>query len=238
MKTIGGGSHDPRRQTWPPGSLLGGLADDERRALLALGTLREYEPGSVLLREADRSTHVLLLLDGFVKITASTADGKLALLAIRVGGDVIGEMAALDGAARIATATAAGAVLARVVSQHDFHVFLERHPLVSVAISSAVVAKLRWATRRRVDFGALEVRVRLARVLLELLDSYGENTTAGRHIGVSLTQPELAALIAASEPAVHKVLADLRSGGILATGYRRLIVKDIPSLRRLARSGD
>ncbi len=234
MKTLRNEPYQPWRRAWPRGSLLGGLADAEQRALLELGVLREYEPGSQLLREADRTTYVLLLLDGFVKITVHTEDGRLALLAIRVGGDVIGELAALDGAERVASATAAGVVLARAVSQRDFRTFLEKHPSVSVAVAGAVAAKLRSATRRRVEFGALEVRARLARVLMELLASYGESTAAGCVIGVSLTQPELAALIGASEPAVHKALAEFRSEGVVATGYRKLTIKDVGRLRELA----
>jgi CRP/FNR family transcriptional regulator, cyclic AMP receptor protein len=68
---------------WPPGSLLGSLAAPERAELLRLGVRCEYPPGRVLLREGERSTHVVLLLDACVKVTAATEDGHTALLAIR-----------------------------------------------------------------------------------------------------------------------------------------------------------
>lgn len=68
-------------------------------------------------------------------------------------------------------------------------------------------AKLRWATRRRVDFGGHEALVRLARVFLELARSYGVPAGAGVEIAVPLTQPELAGLVGAAEPTVHRALA-------------------------------
>ena len=95
-------------------------------------------------------------------------------------------------------------------------------------------AKLRSATRRRVDFGSREVRIRLARVLLELTTAYGTATRDGVEIGVDLTQPELAALVGAAEPTVHRALAGFRRTGLVRTGYRRVVVLDRVRLETVA----
>lgn len=191
--------------------------------MLALGAPRLYESGTVMLREGECTSHVLVLVGGFVKVTALSPEGYLSLLAIRTAGDLVGELASMDGEPRIATVTAAGRVRARVVSQREFHWFLTHHPDVALAVSSSVGAKLRWATRRRIDFGSHEVHGRLARVLVELVSTYG---VEGGEFGVSLTQPELAALVGAAEPTVHRALAKLRKEKIVATGYRRIVVCD------------
>lgn len=220
--------------TFPRGSFLAGLSRVARIALLDLGVAREFGPERVLLREGDASTHAFLLVDGCVKITGTTPDGQLALLAIRVGGDLVGELAAMDSQPRVATVTTAGRVTARLINQAEFRRFLAGFPDVALAVSSSVGAKLRWATRRRIDFGSREVRIRLARVLLELATSYG--IPAGTHvrIGVALTQPELAALVGAAEPTVHRALALLRRQGIVETGYRRVCVCDPARLAGVA----
>jgi CRP-like cAMP-binding protein len=219
---------------FPMGSFLAGLTPKAASALLALGTTREFAPETVLIHEGDTSTHAFLLLDGCVKVTGTTPEGQLALLAIRVGGDLVGELAAMDGQPRIATVTTAGRVRARIVAQAEFRRCLAAMPEVALAVSSSVGAKLRWATRRRIDFGSREVRIRLARVLVELAASYG--TPAGPHVklGVSLTQPELAALVGAAEPTVHRALALLRRENIIETGYRRLCVRDQARLAAVA----
>jgi CRP/FNR family cyclic AMP-dependent transcriptional regulator len=224
----------PVGTTFPSGSFLAGLSRTARGALLELGIAREFGPEKLLLREGDPSTHVFLLVDGCVKITGATPEGHLALLAIRVGGDLVGELAAMDGQPRVATVTTAGRVRARLVSQAEFRRFLLGFPDVALAVSGSVGAKLRWATRRRIDFGSREVRIRLARVLLELATSYG--IPAGPHlrIGVALTQPELAALVGAAEPTVHRALARLRREAIVETGYRRVCVCDRERLAAVA----
>jgi CRP/FNR family transcriptional regulator, cyclic AMP receptor protein len=221
-------------QPWPVNSLLATLSPATREELLALGTRRQFQRGQVLLREGELSTHVILLVQGCVKVTATTPNGGLALLAIRMGGEIIGELAGLDGQPRSATATAAGLVRSRVMPRTTFHDFLTRHPDAALAVGRSVGAKLRWATRRRVDFSGYEVPVRVARVLAELAVAYGEHTGAGVEIQVPLTQPELAALVGAAEPTVHKALAKLRRRGVIVTGYRQMTVLDLAELRAAA----
>src|SRR5713226_7566089 len=113
---------------------------------------------TILLAEGDRSTHLFLLVDGCVKVTAGNEDGHVALLAIRVGGDLVGELSCLDGHPRAATVTAAGHLVARTISQPQFHLFLRDHPFAALAVSASVGDKLRSATRRWVDFNGREAR--------------------------------------------------------------------------------
>jgi CRP/FNR family transcriptional regulator, cyclic AMP receptor protein len=217
-------------RAWPDGTLLQSLSVPARTDLQLLGRIREFPTGSRLLLQGDTSTHVILLLEGCVKITADTNEGQSVLLDVRIAGDLVGELSALDGSPRLASVTAAGLVRARVVDQAAFHAFLNRHPAAAVAVSAAVAAKLRWSTRRRIDFGGYPVHVRLARVILELARTYGRPDGEEVHIGVELSQPEWAALIGASEPAVHRALKDLRQRGIVRTGYRQTVILQPKSL--------
>ncbi|WET77300.1 Crp/Fnr family transcriptional regulator [Amycolatopsis sp. QT-25] len=202
--------------------------------LLRIGTGRLFRSGDVLVREGESTTFVVLLLEGCAKVTATTADGGRALLAIRGAGDLIGELAGFDGEPRSATVTAVGRLRARVAPRAEFHRFLAEHPDAAVAVSRLMAAKLRWSTERRVDFSGYDVAVRLARVLVALVATHGTHTARGWEIGFPLTQPELAALIGAAEPTVHKSLTELRRREILDTGYRRMTIVDLPALRAAA----
>jgi CRP/FNR family transcriptional regulator, cyclic AMP receptor protein len=232
--TRGRRHHDPHRGNWPAGSVLGSIPAATRQRMLELGTLRHYEPGKVLLREGEPSTHVILLVEGYVKVVATTIRGGVALLDIRVGGDLVGELAGLDGQPRSASVVTAGPSVVRLIKQPDFAAFLGGHPDAAAAVSRGIAAKLRWATRRRIDFGGAEVKVRVARVLVELAESYGELDRTGARIAVSLTQPELAGLVGAAEPTVHKALTTLRREQVIQTGYRRIAVLDERRLRAVA----
>ncbi len=227
------------QERWPARSFLGDMSEPVRAKLLAIGTRCRYLPEEILIREGDRSNHVVLLRSGFVKVTARLDNGHEALLAIRVGGDVVGEMAAIDdGAPRSATVTACGEIAASIVRESDLRHFLESHPEAARAVNRIVVQRLRWSNQRRVEFGGYPVKIRLARVLAELAASHGQPVPRGLVIGVDLTQPELAALTGSAEVTIHKALAELRREGLITTGYRRTTVLDVKRLRGIARLGE
>jgi CRP/FNR family transcriptional regulator, cyclic AMP receptor protein len=213
---------------WPAGSLLGTLPASIKQGLLRLGVRQQFEAGKVLIRQGEQSTHAFLMLDGFVQVTASTEAGDVALLDIRAGGDLVGELAALDGQPRSATVAAAGSVIVRLIDQAELRAYLRDNPDAWLAVTRGIAAKLRWATRRRIDFSGGSAMVRLMRVLIELAESYGEPNTRGGGVVIttSLTQPELAALVGAAERTVHKALAELRERRLVNTGYRRITVLD------------
>ncbi|CAM5472771.1 Crp/Fnr family transcriptional regulator [Streptomyces aurantiogriseus] len=220
-------------QKWPARSLLGAVSPDARRELLDLGVRTRFEVGEVLLSEGADDRHVLLLLSGFAKVTARVENGEETLLAVRVGGDSVGEMAAMDGAPRSATVTACGEVVARLVPAATLHTLLARRPDVHLVLTGIVADRLRWANRRRLDFRGYPVKVRLARLLVELVGTYGQPGEDGMVLGCRLTQPELAALTGAAETTVHKGLRELREEGLLETGYGSTVIRDLPRLRRL-----
>lgn len=220
---------------WPARSLLGVLAPQVRQEVLELGVQKRFEAGDVLLSEGATDRHVLLLLSGFAKVTARVENGETSLLAVRVGGDTVGEMAAVDGSApRSATVTACGPMTTRVVQSGALHELLMRRPEVSVALTRIIADRLRWANRRRLDFRGYPAKVRLARLLVELATSYGHPVDGGVVVGCRLTQPELAALTGAAETTIHKGLRELRLNGLLETGYGATTIRDLPRLMDLA----
>jgi CRP/FNR family cyclic AMP-dependent transcriptional regulator len=222
---------------WPARSLLGSLSAPARDRLLALGAIRQYPADRVLIRELDDTGYVLVLMDGIVKVTARAQDGRPALLAVRIGGDLVGELAALDGRDRSATVTSCGTVVARVVSRPDFLDCLRRDPQIAQAVSESVVAKFREASARQVDFAGSDVATRLARVLYHVAMTYGQRAGNVVRISWPITQPELATLAGAAEPTAHRALRQFREAGVVTTGYRSITVNDLARLQALAYPG-
>ncbi|GAB3444201.1 Crp/Fnr family transcriptional regulator [Streptomonospora sediminis] len=219
---------------WPAASLLGVLNPNQRDRLLALGARVRYPPDRVLIRQGDRSTFAMVLLDGVVKASARTSGERDALLAIRMGGDLVGEFSAMDDRPRSATVTTCGPVVARMVTRAEFLACLHRNPELMHEVNQAVLAKLRTANNHRIDLAGCDVPTRLARVLHQIALTYGEPTGAGAVIPWPLTQPELASLSGAAEPTVHKILRTLRKDGVVSTGYRTIAINDLAQLSSIA----
>ena len=72
------------------------LAAPERLALAASGVEEMFRVGSVLCREGDESSHVMIVESGWAKVSVTVgADAGEQIIAVRGPGDVIGERAAL-----------------------------------------------------------------------------------------------------------------------------------------------
>ncbi|TYB45710.1 Crp/Fnr family transcriptional regulator [Actinomadura chibensis] len=228
---------EPQRP-WPRGTLLAKLPPASRTRLMELGSQRVYEHGEVLLYEQERSTHVVLLLGGFAKVTSNLGDGRVALLGIRMAGDTVGEMAALDGSPRAATVTACGRLLVRTIPREEFIALLRDLPDVNINVSGVISRRLRWANRRRVDFYGYPTRVRLARILVDLAATYGHAADEGIVFDIELTQDELGAMAGADADTAGRELRKLKSDGLIGTGYRRTAILDLKALRAMARLAD
>jgi CRP-like cAMP-binding protein len=216
-----------------PRPFLEHLSAKEREELLALGVTRTLRPGTVLLTEGARDTHVEILRTGHVKVTRSSG-GIPRLLGIRLPGDIVGEFGAITGTGRQATVTTCDEVVSTVIRQAEFLRFLARHPRVANQLTATVGERLQWANTRRSEFTTFPVHVRLARVLGDIAIGSGEATGDGVLIGVRLNHAELASLVGAAEDTVQKALRLLRRRGLIRTGYRRIVVLDLDGLLALA----
>ena len=214
-----------------PEGFLSELAPDERRELEALGSVRRYPRGEVLFHQGDDAGAVLVLLSGHVKASMLN-DGREVILAFPGPGELLGELSAVDGEPRSGTVRAIDDIEALVIPGSAFRAFIDRHPRIGLVLLRSVAARLRASDRQRVDYAINDVVVRVAGRLVELCDRFGAQDGAGIDIGLPITQDELAAWAGASREAVAKAMALLRALGWVQTERRRILVLDLPALRR------
>jgi CRP-like cAMP-binding protein len=212
---------------------LSELDPDEREDLKRLGSVRRYRRGDVLFHQGDDAGAVVVLLDGHVK-AAMMNDGREVILGFPGPGELLGELSAVDGLPRSGTVRAVDDVEALVVPGSAFRAFLEHRPRIALVLLRSIAARLRESDRQRVDYAVNDVVVRVAGRLVELCDRYGAENGAGIDVGLSITQDELAAWAGASREAVAKAMALLRTLGWVQTERRRILVLDLPALRRYA----
>jgi CRP-like cAMP-binding protein len=221
--------------SWPvAGSFLAALGADEREVFLRDSTRRWFAAQTALFHQGDPSTHVLVVLVGWVKASAISRGGYEALLAIRGPGDIIGELSAFDGKVRSATVLTLGPVEVAVLSSEHFITLLGRRPQLAITLFGYLADRLREADRRRLEFGALSVSERLVRRLVELVESHGTAESGRIVLDIPLSQRELAGSVGASREAVARVLKLLRERHIVITQRQRIVVVQPQVLRSIA----
>ena len=210
---------------------LSELEPDEREDLERLGSIRRYRRGDVLFHQGDDAGVVVVLMSGHVK-AAMVSDGREVILAFPGPGELLGELSAVDGEPRSGTVRAVDEVEALVIPGSAFRAFLEHRPRAALVLLRMVTGRLREADRQRVDYAINDVVVRVAGRLVELCDRYGAEDGAAIDVGLAITQDEIAAWAGASREAVAKAMSLLRTLGWIQTERRRILVLDLPALRR------
>ncbi|MGW4759415.1 Crp/Fnr family transcriptional regulator [Streptomyces chartreusis] len=183
---------------------------------------------SVLLRQGDPGTHVILLDSGSTLVTLTGQGGERTLLAVRGAGELLGELAVLDSQPRTASVIAAETCYVHVIPAADFLVFVDKYDMLAPLLRHAI-ARVREAETVRLEMATAPVALRLASALDRLLQAA---STAGGEYIVRLTQTELSQMIGASRNAVGAALRPWRERGWLATeAAGGLVVRDIVSIR-------
>lgn len=122
------------------------LRPADRRALGAVGALRNYPAGATLAEEGQRQdVGLFIVMHGAVRLTQRSASDGVRPLALLEPGDMFGELALLDDEPRSATATAVTPTLAFVTPIFDLRALLRRNPEIAIALLAQMSGRIRAA---------------------------------------------------------------------------------------------
>jgi CRP-like cAMP-binding protein len=190
--------------------------------------------------QGDDSNHVILIEDGWAKVTSTDEAGREVMLAVRGPGDLVGEMALLGPRRRSATITCLSRLRALVIPGARFVAFLDAHPGVWPLVTSTFIQRLDDSDRRLQAHISTRGVQRLALLLAELAELSARHippaSDGSIEIGPPLSQEELGDWMDASRETVARSLNTLRRQGLVRTGWRKITVVDLPGLLAFGRT--
>ena len=210
--------------------LLKGLPPDDLDRLAALAHTRAFPANQNIFSKGDPATGMMGVISGRVRIVSYSADGKEMVLRVIEPGEVFGEIALIDGGERTADAIAMGRCELLILERKDFLPVLETNPALCLMLLRMMCQRLRSTSEQLEDFSFLDLRTRLAKRLLRLADQHGEATPEGLHIGMTLSQQMLGAMMGTTREAVNKQLRALEDEGLIRIGRRSLTLLDRDAL--------
>jgi len=214
------------------------LRAEDLRDLELLTRLDVLSPGIVLFGEEEEPHEVFLLLEGRVKLTINSANGKRFLLRIAEPGEIVGLASALAGVPYEMTAETLNLCRIASISRIDFLQFLTRHPHALKSASIMLAGSYNQACSRfRTLGGTPSVPEKLARFLLELSATRGTQTEGRIRVHLSLTHVEIGECIGACRESVSRALRNLRRRGLIALRGAIVTIPDRGSLEMFASAG-
>ncbi len=203
---------------------------------------RKYQRGEVVFHQDDPGDRMHIIVEGRVRISLDSDDGREKDVALLQTGECFGEMALLDGSNRSAKATAVEEIETLVLMREDFLEFIREYPEVATHTTAVLTNRLRNANQMMGDLAFLDVPTRVAKQLLELAENQmGDNAANGPTGGppdgpieIPIGQDELARLVGSTRETVSRALTSYRRMGLLTTSHRRISITDLDGLERMA----
>lgn len=194
--------------------LFGSLAKAVRAAVVDQMQEVSFTAGQQIFGHGDASREVYLMLNGRVRLSILSGEGRAIAFKHACDGEIFGEIAALDGGPRSTDATALTVVRAMTLSQAALRHLIETRPQMADAAIKFVCRRLRETTLQVADIVLQPVEVRLARFLSHSATlSAPRATTVLLDLGIS--QGELALLLGAGRQKINTALAALESAGAI-----------------------
>lgn len=209
------------------------LDHEELDYISSLFTERCYDKGVNIFFEGDEGNELFIIKSGVVKIYRQEYTREVILSIFR-DGDFFGEMALLQNErVRSASAKTLDKSTVYALKKEDFSTLLKSNPETSQKILEAVLNRLRSANELITDLTILDARVRIARMLLRLVEQYGIQTKEGMLIDLKLTHQQMADMTGTVRETVTKSLLDLQHQGLIRIDQRKIMVCKLEDLKKV-----
>jgi CRP/FNR family cyclic AMP-dependent transcriptional regulator len=195
---------------------------------------KSWRAGEMIFAKGDAGTFLIALTDGRIKLSNVTHSGREMVIRFAEPGDLVGEIACLDGGERSSAAYAATDVTALMLTRSQYLDIANRFPALHAAAIAHLGQLLRQTNDRLESVSLYELSGRLARfILFSLTQKHGADLTEVEFLDLALTQTELGLLVGASRSKINAVLQEFREKDVLQRDG--LVWRcDVAALRRLA----
>lgn len=188
--------------------------------------------GRLLFSQHDESDAVYVVCAGVIALVLSTSDGRELVISELTAGQMFGELSVLTDKRRSTGAMAREASDVLAIPVEVFERALETMPALMRQVLAMTAQRLRECSTRESALAFLDAPGRLARTLVLL------NQEAGGTNIILTSQEEIAQRVGLTRQTVAKELGRWRRAGWLQTGRGKIVLLDLPALRRAAAALD
>lgn len=201
------------------------LDEPHLRDILAHCRELDVDKGQVIVSENTPGDSLFVIMDGNVKVSVISSEGKEIILSTLKGGEFFGEMSLLDGATRSANVISLSKAHLLRLSREDFlnHILPNRE--IAAGVLAVMSRRLRAANERITNLIALDVFDRLARYFKREAGEKGRLLIDGSVVFERLPQSDIASIIGSSRETVTRMIREMVDQGLVAVSGRNIILK-------------
>ena len=217
-------------------SILADLPPEDLQILMAHSTVGIYKKGEIIFREGAFPTGIFYIIDGIVKKYTADKDGKEQIIYVANKGELIGYHAILSENRFPDSAAALEESKITFIAKEDFLQAMKKSDILNRRLLKTLSHEFAVLANKLSMIAQRSVRERLALQLIVLREKYKVDFQSGMPVEINMGRDDLASLIGTVRENVVRILSEFKDAEILETKGRKIIIKDINQLIRIANS--
>ena len=187
---------------------------------------RRFGPKDMIFAPGDRDDQLYFLLSGTIRLYRLYGEYKEATTAMLREGGVFGKLSLVEGRWQDVFAEAVTDVRVAGVQKASIERSVKTNPEFALKLFSSFAERLRQSDEVIESLLHREVSTRLATLLMNLSERFGEMDSNGTIVDVRLTHQDLANMIASTREAVSKVMSEFQRDNLIEIRNRRIVILD------------
>ncbi len=185
---------------------FGSLDETSLQEIEKLCSIRHFGSGETVFRQGEPGHTLVGLVAGKLRISVTSPSGRELNLNLIEPGEIVGEIAFIDGGLRTATGTAVERSECITIQRRPFFALMDRRPQISRHLLALLCERVRWTSQLVADSAFLSVPDRMAARLRDLAQM--DEQPSQTEIHVRLSQQELADYLGVSRQVVNGYLRE------------------------------
>ena len=207
-------------------SIFWDLNEDELGHIANKMVAKHFENGNYIFLEDSEGEQCFFVLEGSVKVTRLSKDGREVILAMLNEGDFFGEMSLLDGESRSANVIALEKTKVLTLYRNDFIEVVNDYPQIAVQLLKELARRLRKSDRQIASLSLSDAEKRIALCIIRFADEQGVIQNGKVSIPKTPIQQDIANMAGTSRETVSRALGLLEKEDLIERNGRELIILD------------
>ena len=207
-------------------SIFWDLNEDELGHIADKMVAKHFENGNYIFLEDSDGEQCFFVLEGSVKVTRLSKDGREVILAMLNEGDFFGEMSLLDGESRSANVIALEKTKVLTLDRNDFIAVVNDYPQIAVQLLKELARRLRKSDRQIASLSLSDAEKRIALCIIRFADEQGVIQNGKVSIPKTPIQQDIANMAGTSRETVSRALGLLEKEDLIERNGRELIILD------------
>ena len=187
---------------------------------------KHFENGNYIFLEDSEGEQCFFVLEGSVKVTRLSKDGREVILAMLNEGEFFGEMSLLDGESRSANVIALEKTKVLTLDRNDFIAVVNDYPQIAVQLLKELARRLRKSDRQIASLSLSDAEKRIALCIIRFADEQGVIQNGKVSIPKTPIQQDIANMAGTSRETVSRALGLLEKEDLIERNGRELIILD------------